>query len=58
MINTAGVTGFPPHLECSNEPDDVLMSTCRVQANLAIDLVLVKLTDAAHEVTLEHYNLT
>lgn len=46
------------HLEGCIQLDDVLMGTAAVQADLPVNLVLVELADAAHEVALEHHHLT
>jgi hypothetical protein len=50
-------TSHAPHLEGCEELDDVLVLAAAVQAHLPVDLVLVQLTDAAHQVALEHHCL-
>jgi hypothetical protein len=54
---TAKSTCHAAHLEGCEELYDVLVLAAAVQAHLPVDLVLVQLTDAAHQVALEHHRL-
>jgi hypothetical protein len=57
LIATAKSTCHASHLEGCKELDDVLVLAAAVQAHLPVNLVLVQLTDAAHQVALEHHCL-
>jgi hypothetical protein len=46
------------HLEGCKQVDDVFMVAGAVQADLPVDLVLVQLAYAAHQVALQHDHLT
>lgn len=46
------------HLKCCKQLDNVFMVAGAVQADLPVNLVLVQLADAAHQVALEHHHLT